>query len=360
MTRTGKGSQAPVVNKKVLIHEWVTGGGLAGTEMVPSWASEGGAMRRAVARDFINVPWLDVIVTHDERFYHDYGPWSCVRIGPGEEVDRLTALAPEVDYIVLIAPETGGVLFERTVALTKFRAQFLGSSAEAVRLTTDKYQLARHFSEQGIATPETLRIRPADGLPRDFPYPAVLKPIDGAGSLATFFVPRYDQYPRDAFTLDEAILQPYFRGEPLSASFLVHRGGKAELVAIGHQRIEVHNGRFRYLGGTLPARRDFDDGQPQRAVQSVAGLRGFVGVDYLWDHASKRATVLEINPRPTTSYVGLVRLLPKGLLARRWLDAVGTVSREWSEFAGPMGREHPLSFDADGTINRFAAGVSPS
>ena len=40
----------------VLVHEWVTGGGLAGMPLPASWEREGSAMRRAIARDFAALP----------------------------------------------------------------------------------------------------------------------------------------------------------------------------------------------------------------------------------------------------------------------------------------------------------------
>ncbi|MGD0042302.1 MAG: hydantoinase/oxoprolinase family protein [Isosphaeraceae bacterium] len=61
----------------------------------------------------------------------------------------------------------------------------------------------------------------------------------------------------------------------------------------------------------------------RRAVESVAGLRGFVGVDFFWEPELGETTVLEINPRATTSFVGLGRLLPAGHLAAVWLAACG-------------------------------------
>ena len=74
-----------------------------------------------------------------------------------------------------------------------------------------------------------------------------------------------------------------------------------------------------------------------RVVESIPGLRGFVGVDFLWDEARRQATVLEINPRPTTSCVGLTRLLPPGQLADAWLVA----------FEEPVGDAELLSGLAD-------------
>ncbi len=53
--------------------------------------------------------------------------------------------------------------------------------------------------------------------------------------------------------------------------------------------------------------------QLKPAVDAITGLRGFVGVDFIWNADERHATILEINPRPTTSYVGLSRLAPSRL-----------------------------------------------
>src|SRR5438445_1071486 len=66
----------------ILIHEWVTGGGMADTVLPPSWAAEGSAMRRAIAGDFAALEGgrARVIVTLDARLDDDPGPWTVVRI----------------------------------------------------------------------------------------------------------------------------------------------------------------------------------------------------------------------------------------------------------------------------------------
>ena len=67
------------------------------------------------------------------------------------------------------------------------------------------------------------------------------------------------------------------------------------------------NARAQYLG--------------QRAAQAVEGLFGYVGVDLVLGSCAdgKDDAVIEINPRVTTSYVGLRRLarfnLAEALLA---------------------------------------------
>jgi predicted ATP-grasp superfamily ATP-dependent carboligase len=323
----------------VLIHEWVTGGGLAGQSLPPSWAAEGHAMRRAIAGDFARLPGVRVLVTLDERFDERPGPWSITPVGPRDEVAVLQYLAAESHYTVLIAPETDGVLADRTRAIEGMNTLGLGSSARAIAFAGDKLRLGQYLSYRGITTPPCLRVIPGQGLPADFRYPGVLKPIDGAGSQDTYLVRAADALPEQARTMPVALLQPLVRGVPYSASFLVGRDGRAHLIAAGRQHVEIREDRFFYRGGTVPVPpRGVADG-PRRAVESVAGLRGFVGVDYIWDEVAERATVLEINPRPTTSYVGLARWLPPGALGQAWLQVVVGI--------GGTERYHPVFPDAD-------------
>ena len=75
------------------------------------------------------------------------------------------------------------------------------------------------------------------------------------------------------------------------------RLGQIWPIGVGIQRIAIRDGRFEYHGGSLPA--PCLDALPQLtpAVESIAGLRGFVGVDFIWNSRKNHATILEINPR---------------------------------------------------------------
>jgi predicted ATP-grasp superfamily ATP-dependent carboligase len=305
----------------VLVHEWVTGGGLAGRPLPQSWADEGRAMRRAIAADFASVARnrVRVIVTLDARLPEDPGPWTTERIEPGNPDRRLRELAVAADATVLVAPETAGTLAGWTRDLRAAGARVLGSSLEAIALTGDKARLAAWLRAGGIDTPPSRTVRPAAGLPPDAPYPAVLKPVDGAGCVDTFYLVDATSLPPGARAMSQALLQPYRAGVPMSASFLVDGRGAAWLLGVGIQRIAIQGGRFAYQGGLLPAPSRSAEPQLRPAVAAIPGLRGFVGVDFVWDPAARHATVLEINPRPTTSCVGLTRLLPPGRLAEAWL-----------------------------------------
>lgn len=339
----------------ILVHEWVTGGGMAGSDLPASWAAEGDAMRRAIAGDFAALDGgrAHVVVTLDARLAEDRGPWDVERITTDDDPGRIIRLAQRADFTVLIAPETTGILEGLTRRLHDAGVRLLGSSSGAVAMAGDKAELAGYLAARGIETPPCRSIRPGDGLPRDAAYPAVLKPVDGAGTIDTFLLEGPDDLSKSAREMSRAILQPYLSGTPMSASFLVDSAGRAWTLAIGEQHVVVRGGRFEYRGGRIPARTPVDEGPMRAAVESVRGLRGWVGVDFVWDNRRRQATVLEINPRPTTSIVGIVRLLRPGRLAAAWIGAVDPASAGAAilpDLCGEIRSSSSISFDASGYL----------
>jgi hypothetical protein len=150
-----------------------------------------------------------------------------------------------------------------------------------------------------------------------------------------------------------ALLQPFVPGIPMSASLLVGRDAQTWLIGIGIQRVVIRKERFEYQGGSLPASSREAESQVRMAVESIPGLRGFVGVDFIWDPERGHATIMEVNPRPTTSCVGLTRLLPSGLLAEAWLNAFDPepgAGALLSSLAELVHGAKSLSFDARGDV----------
>jgi predicted ATP-grasp superfamily ATP-dependent carboligase len=340
----------PAPEAVVFIHEYVTGGGAAADELPASWAAEGNAMRSALIEDFSAVSGVRVIATRDHRLPETAKPWRSVSVGPGKEIETFRRLAADADYTLLIAPETGGTLLERALLLERDGRKSLGSTPEAIAVAGDKLKTFGALIDRGVVSVPSLRVRPgSNGLPRDGPYPAVLKPVDGAGAVDTYLIRSYDScWPSEVLRLREAVLQPYVPGPSVSAACLVSGPRRAVVVGMAHQRIEIVQDRLSYRGGRVPA----DEPIPWRALEqalgAIPGLRGWVGVDLF---AVEPPIILEINPRPTTSYVGYRRLLPRGLLARTWLattaDPAFCTLENWPDF--PLKGGH-VSFAADGTI----------
>lgn len=344
--------------RTVLLHEFVTGGGLAGEELPPSWAAEGRAMRRALAEDFAALDDVRVVMTLDARLPDEPGPWETARVGPGEEPATFARLAAACDWTLCVAPETGGVLEHRARDIERAGGRSLGCSPEAIALCADKLRLGERLAERGINTPTSIRVFPMrEGLPREHPYPAVLKPIDGAGCMDTYLV----ESPDDPPPMVEALLQPFVAGRAMSAAFLVLPSADARVIGLADQVIGRVSGRFLYRGGVAPSAvkrfpgsTDRSTFAPMASVQSVPGLFGWVGVDFVWDVETGRSTVLEINPRVTTSYVGFRHAM--GAEDRSWIASkwFGGIAEPGSIPPSPrrerLASWRPVAFSADGRV----------
>ena len=340
-------------SKVVFLHEAVTGGVLAGRPLPASWAAEGRAIRAALAAEFAAVPGIRVVATLDDRLADPPGaPWRTLAVEAGEAPAIVSRQAAEAEGTLLIAPESEGQLAALARLVERAGGRSLGPSIEAIELAGDKASLGDRLAGLGIATPPAGSSRRRMACPETCRTPPSSSRSTARGSIDTFLISGPDELPAEAQGMSLALLQPFLPGEPLSASFLVDGSGRARLLGIGAQRVEVRGGRFHYLGGRLP----FEESGPivdlaRRAIGAVPGLRGFVGVDLLRDGSTKRTVILEINPRPTTSLVGLLRLWPPGALARAWL----AVFSGESEGGGPDPFAcslacPPLIFDADGTV----------
>ncbi|QEL18111.1 ATP-grasp domain-containing protein [Limnoglobus roseus] len=223
----------------------------------------------------------------------------------------------DAEFGIVIAPETGGVLEER---VQHFQAthRLIASSLSALALTGDKLALADHWQRYGVPTPFTASAA-------DWPstrVPAVLKPRDGAGSCETYLCADDATFRRRVIERMAAgppmIAQDFAPGRPASVAFLV---GPNQTLALPptFQTLST-DGRFQYLGGELPIPQELAERATAigtRAVESVTGLGGFVGVDLILGDAADGSgdRAIEINPRLTTSYVGLRALAGTNLAA---------------------------------------------
>lgn len=260
-----------------------------------SLLTEGAAMLAAVLADLRAVPGVTA---------EPFAPAP-----PASEEAVFRAVVRESDAALVIAPECDGILEERCRWVEEEGAELLGPSSAAVRLTADKLTLAAHLAAHGIPTPPTW----SWGECPDWPGPIVVKPRDGAGSQG---VRLYRNRPARPPGAGEFIVQPLVPGRAASAAFLIGLGEAVSLPPAW--QLLSDDGRFRYLGGELPLPADLAARAgrlARRAVECVPGLRGFVGVDLVLGDDAGGDVVIEINPRLTTSYVGLRALAETNLAA---------------------------------------------
>ena len=321
---------------RLYVSEFVSGGAWAGELPYDSLLPEGESMLRAVADDFACIQDCDVVTTRDSRLrpFRSETVDVIVVSGPDQERRLFERLAAECDATFVIAPETNRTLAARRELVDAVVGRFLGPSPEAIELCTDKLQLAEHLLQNEVPTIETHLVAP-DLMDRDLPFPIVVKPRDGAGSENTWLVSDRKQLEMlfrewsDSPESRPDIWQPYVPGTAASVAAVIQTQipGISEIPGIS--RIDVFppaeqrlssDGRFRYLGGRVPAAgfdREMVERLVRRACDSVGGLSGYVGFDVILPAgASDEPVIVEINPRLTTSYLGYRAITANNLAAR--------------------------------------------
>jgi predicted ATP-grasp superfamily ATP-dependent carboligase len=95
---------------------------------------------------------------------------------------------------------------------------------------------------------------------------------------------------------------------------LISDGKKAIPISLNQQFIELKDDKGRYLDGRIPYESKYEKEAfdiAAAAVESMDGLKGFVGVDLIINADEKdiySVYLLEINSRFTTPYVGLKQI----------------------------------------------------
>ncbi len=290
----------------VFVYEDLTAQGLGRAPNSPghSMYLEGRAMRDAIAEDLSRVEDVEVSVVAEEDV-------------PLPQ-DGFEQGSREADWTFLIAPELGGRLLHLAASVERVGGRLLGPSVEAIRLTSDKVALFEFWRKRGVPTPATTEREP--GMCEAFPV--VWKPRDGAGSTRTYLLQSSQDVVRvrASLSLDKdvgpRIMQEYVPGLAASISFLC--GPQLHLALPPASQLLSSDGSFQYLGGEIPleprlAERALQLGR--LALQDLPGLLGFIGIDLvLGDREDgSRDFAIEINPRLTTSYLGLRELASTNL-----------------------------------------------
>jgi predicted ATP-grasp superfamily ATP-dependent carboligase len=261
-------------------------------------------MRDALLRDLAELDEVEVIIAYDTRLSPPLAHHA-IPITDEDDVWQIWGQCiAEADAVWPIAPETGGILLRLTALVNNHRKRLLGSSAEAIELTSSKYATWQALQAAGINTVMTHLPERWIGNPGTA---WVVKPDDGVGCEGSMIFAT-SQALLDWLAQGRGgghIIQPFSPGIPASLSLLCGLG-QAVLLSCNRQKVSLESGSFSYSGSVVNGmfeHWDAFEALAQQVVRTIPGLAGYVGVDVLVDQEQVR--VLEINPRLTTSYVGL-------------------------------------------------------
>ncbi|WXG39897.1 MAG: ATP-grasp domain-containing protein [Candidatus Freyarchaeum deiterrae] len=320
---------------KLLVFEFFSGGGFVEGEL-SSLIGEAYAMLRCAVEDFRKAGF-EVYTTLDHRIAEFDPPLQAnhVKVVHGSDSMFLREILSGVDAAFLIAPETGGVLYSLASEVVNSGVELFSPLPKSIELTTDKNKLLEIAKKLGLKVPKhrlpkiKASISNIEKMASDIGYPVVFKVLDGAGSEGMSLVTKSNEIPpavekiRSVSKCDVFLLEEFVKGLDGSVS-LISNGETGFPLSLNFQfmRMKSPLEESKYEGGYLPLKhrlREKAFEAVKTLVENIEGLQGYAGVDLIL--SEDEVTILEVNPRLTTSYLGLRRVLKQNV-ARMISEAV--------------------------------------
>ncbi|RLI05645.1 hypothetical protein DRO26_01610 [Candidatus Bathyarchaeota archaeon] len=311
--------------KSVAVFEYVVGGGFSNTQLETSLVVEGYAMLRSLLQDLKRSGYW-VATTLDERLASTFKLQADKQVTVSREEDpmeKLEALLGLVEGVIVIAPAFKDALYKVTRFLEKRGSLVLGSNSNAVLTSSDKRLTLIALQKLQLHTPKTKIATMEEDVDQvrlkveEIGYPVVFKPADGVGCIGASIVKNYSQIGsalslvRKHTKTKHFLIQEFLDGTHISVS-LLSNGEKAVPLTLNMQKVKVRPPPLglSFEGNIVPFRHRLAEkakNAARVAVESIEGLRGYVGVDLVLTR--EHPYIIEINPRLTTSYLGLRKIL---------------------------------------------------
>ena len=244
----------------------------------PALAAEGEAMLRVLVESF-------------RRCGH-----GVVMPEKGDFAAELERLAPSADAGLVIAPDH---LIAEFTRILEEHTRNLGCGSLVAAVCASKRLTGKILSRQGIDTPAEV----ASGR-------KVVKPVTGCGSVGiriTEDAPGPDEMSQELLQGDHlsvSLIGPHVIGE----ACLSYDPGPPLVLSLNRQDVRIEGGRFSYHGGETPADhpRAAEIQEVAKKAVKVLGCQGYIGVDLV---CGDRITVVDVNPRITTSLIGIAAVM---------------------------------------------------
>lgn len=261
---------------KIMVAEYSVGAG------IPGFMLEGRAMLGTLVRSFVSCG-------HDV-FYPTSG--TLIDIGTAVRTERfeetIAKLSKDCDAGLVVAPDE--ILGDLT-ELVEENTENLGCPSDSVRLCADKFECTRALERGKIPVPRTI----GSG---EYKGDHIIKPRFGCASEGI--------HKSSAGKLKDGFIATRFiEGEHLSASIIT---GKTQLLlTVNKQLIEIDR-EVSYKGGIVPYHCEMNNEIVEVAKKTLKtlGCRGYAGVDIV---LGDKPYVVDVNPRPTTSIIGISRVM---------------------------------------------------
>jgi predicted ATP-grasp superfamily ATP-dependent carboligase len=315
---------------KILVFEYITGGGFNKQEIPDSLASEGRLMLQALldnlrsCADHGNGNGITVVVMLDSRVNSSINTdgFDTVIIKPEQNgYEEFARLILDCDAVWPIAPEFDGILQTLCQAVELSGKRLLTSPASVVAVTGNKFNTYQRLKQHHIATVPT-RIFTNAGWDIDIQYleqelvesssanPAckieqwLVKPVDGVGCADSYILTDRKDFEQMHVRKGQYVIQPHIQGKKTSLSCLFKQG-TGWLLCVNLQQFDIIDQQYHLSKIIVNCQSDLSlyQGLVDNIARALPELWGYAGIDLI--ETSEQLLVLEINPRLTTSFVGI-------------------------------------------------------
>ena len=296
---------------RLLVFEFITGGGLINQPLPPSLLQEGYLMRNALLNDLCLLNKLELLILHDERiaFATETGHEHLHYLIISADKDIQAVLLDQSDLydaVWLIAPETDGILARWAQFFNKQGKKMCLSGQEAIDLCQDKLGTFNCLQKAGIACVPSFLFTSKVVIESGS---WILKANNSVGCDEVYLLLEESHRIKVLAGLIPEhcyIIQPYVSGKVLSLSCLFYQG-QAFFICCNEQQMKNEQQQFVLSACQVNVQTDkFEQYQQlcQLIATAIPQLFGYIGIDFIETEAEENL-ILEINPRLTSSYAGI-------------------------------------------------------
>lgn len=319
---------------KIFIFEYVSGGGFNKVNIPISLFSEGFGMLRSVIMDFKSLG-MEICTLLDYRISYLSKILQTDSLSVINEKDsclkNFNDLVKVCKYVFIIAPESADILYKLSKIVINHNKILLSINLEGIKIGTSKLATYNLFRINKINTPRTYQI-PLKRKELNIEFiiekfkklnnPIVIKPIDGVGAESIYYFDTKNQiknfFQEFKHKLDPNryyVIQEFIEGKDLSVSLInVSHSLNPQIknpavLSINSQNVNIKSPDYNseYFGGYTPIENHLEiNNNLYKILKTIdfSEFYGYFGIDFILTNDSK-IYFIEINPRLTTSYIGL-------------------------------------------------------
>ena len=284
--------------RKILIYEYITGGGLINEDLTSMLLHEATLITSYIYQECEKSQYFQYDYFQDYRIKDDYFK-KAIKIKSYKQIFNVSLLK-KYDYILPIAPEIDLNLFHYAQFLEKHKLNFILSDSRTIKLLSDKLLFYKECQKNNIPTIKTnLLTNQLKKNDKKF----IIKDRYGAGCSYVKIFKKYKDVENNNF---DKIIQPYINGKHYSLCLFFNQNNY-NLLTVNKQKLEINdNDMIRLTNLHVNVPHNF---HPKinslifLIMKSFPGLRGYIGIDIIIK--KDKIFIVEINPRITTSFIGM-------------------------------------------------------